>query len=454
MDLAQKTLTRLPPHSDDAERSLLGAILLEGDALSDILALVKAEDFYSTPHQKIFAACVQLFQKENQRVDPVLIKAELERRGDLAAIGGEAYLAQLAAQVPSAAGAHDYARIVSEKAVTRNLIHVCTQVQSVAYEGSQPGHDLLDWAESQVFALSRGAAETDTVSIQSVLNETFDEIQKLMDSGGAMTGLTTGYLQLDQMTAGLGKGDLIIVAGRPSMGKTTFSNCIVDHVGVREKKPVLYFSVEVSRQHLVRNMLCARARVELQRVRRGQIENDDIRKLTDAAGELMEAPIFIDDSSSPTVIQIRTKARRIKQRHGLALIVIDYIQLVQTNTLENRNLEISQMSRGLKSLARELEVPVIAISQLNRGVDSRENRVPRMSDLRESGALEQDADLILFLYRESQYNPTPENQNEAEVIVAKQRNGPTGRIPLHFFGNILRFETPAFESAAGDAARF
>jgi len=454
MDLAQKTLTRLPPHSDDAERSLLGAILLEGDALSDILALVKAEDFYSTPHQKIFAACVQLFQKENQRVDPVLIKAELERRGDLAAIGGEAYLAQLAAQVPSAAGAHDYARIVSEKAVTRNLIHVCTQVQSVAYEGSQPGHDLLDWAESQVFALSRGAAETDTVSIQSVLNETFDEIQKLMDSGGAMTGLTTGYLQLDQMTAGLGKGDLIIVAGRPSMGKTTFSNCIVDHVGVREKKPVLYFSVEVSRQHLVRNMLCARARVELQRVRRGQIENDDIRKLTDAAGELMEAPIFIDDSSSPTVIQIRTKARRIKQRHGLALIVIDYIQLVQTNTLESRNLEISQMSRGLKSLARELEVPVIAISQLNRGVDSRENRVPRMSDLRESGALEQDADLILFLYRESQYNPTPENQNEAEVIVAKQRNGPTGRIPLHFFGNILRFETPAFESAAGDAARF
>jgi len=454
MDLAQKTLTRLPPHSDDAERSLLGAILLEGDVLTDVLPLVKAEDFYSTPHQKIFAACVQLFQKENQRVDPVLIKAELERRGDLAAIGGEAYLAQLAAQVPSAAGAQDYARIVSEKAVTRNLIHVCTQVQSVAYEGSQPGHELLDWAEAQVFALSRGAAEQDTVSIQSVLNETFDEIQKLMDSGGAMTGLTTGYLQLDQMTAGLGKGDLIIVAGRPSMGKTTFSNCIVDHVGVREKKPVLYFSVEVGRQHLVRNMLCARARVELQRVRRGQIENEDIRKLTDAAGELMEAPIFIDDSSSPTVIQIRTKARRIKQRHGLALVVIDYIQLVQTNTLENRNLEISQMSRGLKSLARELEVPVIAISQLNRGVDSRENRVPRMSDLRESGALEQDADLILFLYRESQYNPTPENQNEAEVIVAKQRNGPTGRIPLHFFGNILRFETPAFENATGDAARF
>lgn len=450
MDPAQKSFTRLPPHSEDAERSLLGAVLLEGDVLTAVLPLVKAEDFYTTPHQKIFAACVHLFQKENQRVDAVLIKAELERRGDFAAIGGEAYLAHLVAQVPSAAGAPDYARIVSEKAVARNLINVCTQVQSIAYEGSQPGHDLLDWAEAQVFALSRGAAETETVSIQTVLQETFDEIQKLMDSGGAMTGLTTGYLELDQMTAGLGQGDLIIVAGRPSMGKTTFCNCIVDHVTVKEKKPVLYFSIEVSRQHLVRNMLCSRARVELQRVRRGQVENEDIRKLTDAAGELMEAPIFIDDSSSPTVIQIRTKARRIKQRHGLGLVVIDYIQLIQTNTLENRNVEISQMSRGLKSLARELEVPVIAISQLNRGVDSREVRVPRMSDLRESGSLEQDADLILFLYRESQYNPTPENQSEAEVIVAKQRNGPTGRIRLHFFGNVLRFENPAFESATRD----
>jgi replicative DNA helicase len=262
-----------------------------------------------------------------------------------------------------------------------------------------------------------------------------------------MTGLTTGYLQLDQMTTGLGKGERVIVAGRPSMGKTTFCNCIVDHVGVKEKKAVVYFSLEVSRQHLVRNMLCSRARVELQRVRRGDLANEDIQKLTEAADQLMEAPIFIDDSSATTVIQMRAKARRIKQRSGLSLVVVDYLQLMETGTAENRQQEIAQISRSLKAMARELEVPVIAISQLNRGVDSRENRTPRMSDLRESGALEQDADLILFLYRESQYNPTPENQREADVIIAKQRNGPTGRIPLHFFGHILRFETPAFENA-------
>jgi replicative DNA helicase len=448
MDPAQKSLTRLPPHSDDAERSLLGAILLEGDVLTDVLPLLKPEDFYATAHQKIFEACARVFH-QNSRIDTVLIKAELERRGDLQKVGGEAYLAQLAAHVPSAAGAQDYARIVSQKAVTRNLIHVCTQIQSAAYEGGQPGHELLDWAEAQVFALSRGAAETDTVSIQTVLNETFDEIQRLIDSGGAMTGLPTGFLQLDQLTAGLGKGDLIIVAGRPSMGKTTFCNCIVDHVAVKERQPVIYFSLEVSRQHLVRNMLCSRARVELQRVRRGDLANEDIQRLTEAADQLMEAPIFIDDSSASTVIQMRAKARRMRQRHGLALVVVDYVQLVETNALENRQQEIAQMSRGLKAMARELEVPVIAISQLNRSVDSRENRIPRMSDLRESGALEQDADLILFLYRESQYNPTPENQREAQVIVAKQRNGPTDRIPLHFFGNILRFENPAFQSEAG-----
>jgi len=448
MDQAQKTFTRMPPHSEAAERSLLGAILLEGDVLTQILPLVKAEDFYRTPHQKIYEACAQLFHK-GSRVDPVLIKAELERRGDLEKIGGEAFLAQLAAEVPSAAGAEEYARIVSEKAVTRNLVHVCTEIQTAAYEGGQPGHELLDWAEAQVFALSRGAAETDTVSIQNILNDTFDEIQRLIDTGGAMTGLATGFLRLDQLTAGLGKGDLVIVAGRPSMGKTTFCNCIVDHIGVRERQPVVYFSLEVSRQHLVRNMLCSRARVELQRVRRGDLANEDIEKLTQAAGELMEAPIFIDDSSGSTVIQMRAKARRIKQRKGLALVVVDYLQLMETGGAENRQQEIARISRGLKAMARELEVPVIAISQLNRGVDSRENRVPRMSDLRESGALEQDADLILFLYREAQYNPTPENAREAEIIIAKQRNGPTDRIPLHFFGPILRFENPAFQNEAG-----
>ncbi|MGH7162242.1 MAG: replicative DNA helicase, partial [Planctomycetota bacterium] len=303
--------------------------------------------------------------------------------------------------------------------------------------------------EGQIFALSRGAADASTVGIRDVLNETFADIERLMASGGALTGLATGFTAVDEMTAGLQAGDLVIVAGRPSMGKTTFTNCIVDHVAVRERKPVVVFSLEVNRKHLVRNMLCARARVELQRVRRGAIDNDEAEKLTRAAGELMESPIFVDDGSTTSVLQIRAKSRRLKQKHGLGLVVVDYLQLMETGKAENRQQEIAQISRALKAMARELDVPVIAISQLNRSVDSREDRKPRMSDLRESGALEQDADLILFLYRESQYKPTDDNQNLSEVIVAKQRNGPTGSVTLHFFGHILRFENPAYREPEG-----
>jgi replicative DNA helicase len=339
----QQTFARLPPHSADAERSLLGAILLDGDVLTNILVLVKAEDFYATAHGKIYAACAQLFH-DGKRVDAVLIKEELARRGELERVGGETYLAQLAAGVPSSAGAEDYARIVSERAVTRSLIHVCTSIQTAAFEGATPGHQLLDFAESQVFALSRGAAEAETVGIQTVLNETFDEIQALIEHGGAMTGLATGFLEFDEMTSGLGAGDLVIVAGRPSMGKTTFSNCIVDHVAVVEKKPVVYFSLEVNRKHLVRNMLCARARVELQRVRRGDLGDAEIEQLTRAAGELMDAPVFIDDSTNATAIELRAKARRIKKNHGLGLVVVGYLQLMETGGAENRQQEIAAIS--------------------------------------------------------------------------------------------------------------
>jgi replicative DNA helicase len=442
---AEKSIRRIPPHSEDAEKSLLGAILLDGDVLTVVMPLVRPEDFYATAHQKIFEVCARLFG-QGKRIDAVLIKEELKRDGELEKVGGEPYLAQLVAFVPSAAGAEDYARLVSEKSVTRNLIHVCTTIQSSAYEGSFAGHDLLDWAEHEVFALSRGAAESETVGIQSVLNEAFDEIQALIDGGGALSGLTTGFIELDERTAGLGAGDLVIVAGRPSMGKTTFCNCIVDHVGVKERRPVVYFSLEVNRKHLVRNMLCARARVELQKVRRGTLDHEDIKKLTEAADQLMQAPIFIDDSTNANAIQIRAKARRIKQKEGLGLVVVDYVQLMETGKAENRQQEIAQISRSMKAMARELDVPVIVISQLNRAVDSREDRRPRMSDLRESGALEQDADLILFLYRETQYKPTEENRNEAEVIVAKQRNGPTGQVPLRFFGHVMRFENAAYGS--------
>jgi replicative DNA helicase len=411
--------------------------------LASVIALVTPEDFYATAHQRIFEACSHLFH-EGKRVDAVLIKNELRRKGELDKVGGEPYLAQLVAAVPSAAGAEEYARIVSEKAVTRNLIHVCTQIQSSAYEEAAPGHDILDWAEGQIFALGRGAADQDTVRIQSVITEAFDEIQQFIEGGGAGTGLATGFIDLDELLAGLGTGDLIIIAGRPSMGKTTFANCIVDHVGVVERRPVAYFSVEVDRRHLVRNMLCRRAHVELHRVRRGLLDRNEIMKLTDAANELMDAPIFIDDSSMLSPVQIRAKARRIKQKHGLGLIVVDYIQLMETGHAENRQQEVAQISRHLKAMARELDVPVIAMSQLNRGVEgrSREDRRPRMADLRESGSLEQDADVILFLYREIMYNEAAD-PTDAEVIIGKQRNGPTGRVQMRFFGDRLCFENRA-----------
>ncbi len=445
---ARKPVPRTPPHSEDAEKSLLGAVLLEGDLLHEVLLLVQPDDFYSVAHQRIFDACVQL-AKCASRVDATLVREQLLRSGDLEKVGGEDYLGRLVMHVPSAAGAAEYARIVSERAVRRNLVQVCAQIQETAYEGSVPGDRLLDMAEDQVFALSRGAAGAETVGIHSVLMETFDEINRLIEAGGAMTGLPTGYFKLDRMTSGLHGGSLVIIAGRPSMGKTTFCNCVVDQVAVVEKKPVLYFSLEVSRQHLVRNMLCARARVDLQRVRTGDIEGEDHDKLTRAAGELMEAPVYIDDTSGANVIQIRAKARRMKQKHGLSLVVVDYLQLMQTGRGENRQQEIAELSRGLKGMARELDVPVIAISQLNRSVDSREDRRPRMSDLRESGALEQDADLILLMYRESQYKETDENKTLADVIVAKQRDGPTGAVRLNFFGPILRFENPAFAEDDG-----
>jgi len=423
-------------------------VLLEGDTLTEVMTLLSPEDFYVTAHQKIYASCEKLYG-DGKRVDSTLILEDLRSNGELEKVGGEAYLAHLAALVPSAAGAVDYARIVSDKSVLRGLIHTCTEIQTNAYSGSVPGDELLDWAEGQVFSLSRGAAAQETHDIRSVLTDTFEEINALMEGGGVGAGTPTGYFELDERTSGLGKGDLVIVAGRPSMGKTTFANCLVDHIGVVEKVPIVYFSLEVSRQHLVRNMLCSRARVELQHVRRGTIGNEEVDRLTRAAGELMEAQIFIDDTAGANILGIRAKARRIKQKHGLGLVVVDYLQLMETGRGENRQQEIALISRQLKAMAREMDCPVIALSQLNRSVDNREDRRPRMSDLRESGALEQDADLIMFLYREYQYKPSEENRNQAEVIIAKQRNGPTGVVPLHFYGHFLRFDNPTLGGEDG-----
>ncbi len=418
---------------------MLGALLLDGDSLSDIALYLHAEDIYTPAHQKIYEACIELGHRA-QRVDEVTVKEELKRRGDLDAVGGEEYLADLVAFVPSAAGAVDYARIVAEKAIARNLIHYCTNIQAAAYDGSMPGDELLDAAQAQVFGLGR-QGDSSIVNIASILEETLQEIWR--EGPADEGGLHTGFLELDELTGGLQAGDLVIVAGRPSMGKTTFTNGIVDHAAVVEGKPVVVFSLEVGRKQLVRNMLVARSRVEMSKLRRKTTTPDEQLRLAEAASTLTEALIFVDDSTMTTAMQLRAKARRIKQKYGLGLVVLDYVQLMETGGGENRQQEVAQLSRALKGLARELEVPVIAISQLNRSVDAREDHRPRMSDLRESGALEQDADLIIFLYREEQYKQTPENIGLAEAIVAKHRNGPTGTVRLRFTGEHMRFDNLA-----------
>ncbi|MFQ5843969.1 MAG: replicative DNA helicase [Planctomycetota bacterium] len=440
VEITQEALTKLPPQAPDAEKSLLGAILLDGDVLTAVMPLVSASDFYVTAHERIYEAMVKLFQ-QGSRVDATLVKEQLRRHEELERVGGEDYLVELVETVPSAAGAEDYGRLVREKAIARSLIHVCTEVQTAAYEGTPPGDELLDFAENRIFGLSSVAAAMGLARMRDVLNDAFADIERLQSSGGALTGLATGFLELDDVTAGLQAGDLILVAGRPSMGKTTFANCVALNAAISGHVPVAIFSLEVGRRQIVRNLLCSRARVDATKVRRGRLDDTEWDALTRAASDLMEAPIFIDDSSQANPLQLRAKARRIKQKHGLGLLVVDYIQLLESPAAENRNQEMTQISRALKATARELDIPVIAVSQLSRAVDQREDRRPRMSDLRESGALEQDADVILFLYRREYYQPREDkHRNLADLIVAKQRNGPTRDVSLAFFGQYLRFE--------------
>ncbi len=437
---APEIFTKIPPQAPDAEKSLLGALLLDGDVLSVVIPLVNASDFYVPAHQVIFEALVNLFQG-GSRIDAVLVKEELRRNQALDNVGGDAYLVELVQMVPSAAGAEDYARLVREKSLARSLVHLCTEIQVAAYEGGMPGDDLLDFAENRIFGLSTVAADMGLARMRDVLNEAVREIALLQQQKGALTGCSTGYLKLDELTAGLQAGELIIVAGRPSMGKTTFANCIARNVSLNEGETVANFSMEVSARQVVTNLLCSEAKVDAQHLRRGLLEPEEDARLVEAHTKLQEAPIFIDDSSQTNVVQLRAKARRIKQKYGLGLIIVDYVQLLEAGSAENRQQEMSQISRALKATARELEVPVIAVSQLNRAVDQREDRRPRMSDLRESGALEQDADLILFLYRDEYYHPEKEqSRNLAELIIAKQRNGPTGKVDLRFSGQYLRFD--------------
>jgi replicative DNA helicase len=436
-------LTRSVPQNISAEQATLGSILLEKDSILNCIEILQWEDFYKSAHQIIYKCVLDLFEK-NQAVDLVTLTEELQKKKQLDEVGGASYLTTLMSSVPTAANVFYYARIVEEKAILRKLINHATQIVSMSYEEQEEARVLLDKAENLIFEVSQQKIKNFFSPIKDLLTESFEKIEDLYHSGNFITGVPTGFMQLDEMTTGLQPSELIIVAGRPSMGKTAFCMNIAQFAAMHHKIPVAVFSLEMSKSQIVQRMLCSEARIDTHALRRGMMPEEDWPKLSLAAGRLSAAPIFIDDSAGISPLEIKAKARRLKAQYDLGLVLIDYLQLIQTGLrVENRQQEISQISRSLKGLARELNIPVVAVSQLSRAVELRSNQRPRLSDLRESGALEQDADVVAFIYREEYYKPKSSKKGIAEVIISKQRNGPTGTIELAFLKEYTRFENLA-----------
>jgi len=444
-DVSQNLMEKLPPQNKDAEVCVLGAMLFEVEALLRAMQILRPEFFYEESHRKIFAAIQALFQK-NQPVDLITVAEELRKKNQLDAAGGVSYLTHLTSQVPTAAHVEHYAHIVKDKALTRGLIQAATQVVQRCYDPASEAKQLLDEAEKLIFDITQNQIEGKFYAVKDIIHNSMETIDQLYQRKEHITGLATGFHDFDVKTAGLQPSDLIIAAGRPSMGKSAWVSCICEHAGIILKKPVAIFSLEMSKEQLVQRMLCSHARVDAQKVRTGYLSHQDWPRLTSAAGKISEAPIYIDDTPGQSVVEIRAKARRMKMQHDIQLVVVDYLQLIRgSGSTESRQQEISEISRSLKELARELRVPVIAVSQLSRAVESRQGNRPMLSDLRESGAIEQDADLVVFLFREEYYNPTDENRNKAESIIAKQRNGPVGTTELVFLKEWTRFENPEFD---------
>lgn len=433
---------KVPPQNREAEMSVLGAMFFDESAMAKAIEMLRSEYFYDLRHQHIFSVMTLMFD-HSQPVDLITVSEELKKRKQLDDVGGIAYLTQLTNIVPTAANVEYYARIVKEKALLRQLIQSATQIVQSSLEADGDAQEMIDDAEKMIFDISQAHVEGRAYQIKEIIHESMETIDQLFQRKEHVTGLATGFHEFDMKTAGLQPSDLVIVAGRPSMGKSAFATAICEHVGINLKKPLVVFSLEMSKEQLVQRMLCSHARVDAQKVRTGYLSHQDWPKLTAAAGKLSDAPIFIDDSPAQTVLEIRAKARRLKMKNDIALIVIDYLQLMQgVKSVESRQQEISEISRSLKALARELRIPVIAVSQLSRAVEQRTGNRPQLSDLRESGAIEQDADLVVFLFREEYYAPSEENKNKAEAIISKQRNGPTGTIPLLFLKEWTRFDNP------------
>ena len=443
---------RLPPQNLEAEMSVLGGVLLENEALNRALEYLTTPDFYRESHRKIFNALILLSEK-GEPADLVTLTAVLKDRGELEDVGGSSYLATLVDYVPTAANISYYCKLVKEKSVARKLIEASTDIVTRGYEGGDM-EEILDQAEKAIFEISENRIRPSYYPVRDILKDTFKSIELLYERKELVTGVPTGYTDLDKMTAGLQSSDLIIVAGRPSMGKTAFALNIIEYATAHADNsvPAVIFSLEMSKEQLVQRMLCSLAKVDAGRLRTGHLGESDWPKLTMAAGQLNETQIFIDDTPAISVLELRSKARRLKAEHGLGLIIVDYLQLMRGSNPESRQQEISEISRSLKALAKELELPVVALSQLNRSLESRTDKRPMMADLRESGAIEQDADVIMFVYREAVYcedcksrDKTCEkgHDKDAEIIIGKQRNGPIGTVHLTFRGEFTRFENQA-----------
>ena len=434
------TGAKVPPQNLDAEMSLLGAILIDEETLADISDKLRPNDFYDKRHVLIFDAMMRLYER-HRPVDLLTLSDELTKKAELELVGGSAYLTELTNYVPTAAHAATYAEIIAQKAVRRRLIKASADIAELGYDEDQEISELLSAAESELFSVSDTNTKQDLVSLEQILTESFDRMEELHRGGGKLRGIPTGWRDLDNMTAGLQQSDLIILAARPAMGKTTLVTNLAYNVATKAKKSVLFFSLEMSKEQLVDRMLADASGVDAWNIRTGNLSDDDFEKLSHAMGEMAEAPIFIDDTPGVTVLEMRTKARREAHNNPLGLIIIDYLQLMQGSGRSdgNRVQEVSEISRGLKLIARELNVPVIALSQLSRTVETRSPQIPQLSDLRESGSIEQDADIVAFIYREAYYNPETERQNITDLIIAKHRNGPVGKVELYFHPERLRF---------------
>ena len=432
---------KVPPQNIDAEKSLLGAILIDEDVLADASEYVKTIDFYEPKHGIIYRAIISLYEK-HRPIDLLTLTDELKRVKKLDDVGGSAYLTELTNHVPTAANASAYAELVAQKAIRRRLIKAGGEIAAAAYDEETNTQELLGQAESELFSVSDQSLKQDLSSIESILEDSFDRMEELSRNKGQLRGVRTGFTDLDNMTAGLQKSDLLVLAARPAMGKTTLVTNLAYNVANLSKLPVLFFSLEMSKEQLVDRMLSEASGIDAWNIRTGNLSGEDFEKLSDAMGEMAEAPIFIDDTPGMSVLEMRTKARRAAHDQPLGLIVIDYLQLMQASAASagNRVQEVSEISRGLKLIARELNVPVIALSQLSRSVESRSPQIPQLADLRESGSIEQDADIVMFIYREAYYNPESEKGNITELHIAKHRNGPTGRIDLYFDPKQLRFQ--------------